>query len=30
VPAVLKVEPVLEATRLTRWLAQSHFVTARA
>jgi SAM-dependent methyltransferase len=26
----LFVEPALEATMLTRWLAQSHFVTARA
>lgn len=26
----LAVEPLLEATALTRWLAQSHFVTARA
>jgi SAM-dependent methyltransferase len=27
---ILAVEPALEATRLTRWLAQSHFITARA
>ncbi|WP_445492886.1 class I SAM-dependent methyltransferase [Rhodopseudomonas sp. RCAM05734] len=27
---ILAVEPALEATILTRWLAQSHFVTARA
>jgi SAM-dependent methyltransferase len=27
---ILVIEPALEATRLTRWLAQSHFVTARA
>jgi SAM-dependent methyltransferase len=27
---VLAVEPFLEATVLTRWLAQSHFITARA
>jgi SAM-dependent methyltransferase len=27
---VLAVEPFLEATALTRWLAQSHFITARA
>lgn len=27
---ILAVEPALEATMLTRWLAQSHFVTARA
>lgn len=27
---VIALEPALEATRLTRWLAQSHFVTARA
>lgn len=27
---LLAVEPALEATGLTRWLAQSHFVTARA
>jgi SAM-dependent methyltransferase len=27
---VLAVEPALEATALTRWLAQSHFVSARA
>lgn len=26
---LLAVEPVLEATALTRWLAQSHFLTAR-
>jgi SAM-dependent methyltransferase len=26
----LAVEPLLEATALTRWLAQSHFITARA
>jgi SAM-dependent methyltransferase len=26
----LAVEPALEATVLTRWLAQSHFITARA
>jgi 2-polyprenyl-3-methyl-5-hydroxy-6-metoxy-1,4-benzoquinol methylase len=26
----LLIEPLLEATVLTRWLAQSHFVTARA
>jgi SAM-dependent methyltransferase len=26
----LAVEPALEATALTRWLAQSHFITARA
>ncbi len=30
VPAVLAVEPALQATALTRWLAQSHFITARA
>lgn len=29
-PVVLKIEPFLEATRLTQWLAQSHFVTAKA
>ena len=28
--AVLAVEPFLQATALTRWLAQSHFITARA
>lgn len=27
---VLAVEPALEATALTRWLAQSHFISARA
>ncbi len=27
---ILAVEPALEATAATRWLAQSHFVTARA
>jgi len=27
---ILAVEPLLEATPLTRWLAQSHFMTARA
>lgn len=27
---VIAVEPALEATRLTSWLAQSHFITARA
>jgi trans-aconitate methyltransferase len=27
---ILAVEPALEATPLTRWLAQSHFITARA
>jgi SAM-dependent methyltransferase len=27
---VLAIEPFLEATALTRWLAQSHFITARA
>ncbi|MBR0655824.1 class I SAM-dependent methyltransferase [Plastoroseomonas arctica] len=27
---VLAVEPLLQATALTRWLAQSHFITARA
>ena len=27
---VLAIEPALEATALTRWLAQSHFATARA
>lgn len=27
---VLAVEPVLEATAVTRWLAQSHFISARA
>jgi 2-polyprenyl-3-methyl-5-hydroxy-6-metoxy-1,4-benzoquinol methylase len=27
---ILAIEPTLEATPLTRWLAQSHFVTARA
>ena len=27
---VLAIEPALEATALTRWLAQSHFVSARA
>ncbi|MBX9749594.1 MAG: class I SAM-dependent methyltransferase [Roseococcus sp.] len=26
----LAVEPLLEATAVTRWLAQSHFITARA
>jgi hypothetical protein len=26
----LGVEPLLEATAATRWLAQSHFITARA
>lgn len=26
----LAIEPLLEATRLTSWLAQSHFMTARA
>jgi hypothetical protein len=24
------IEPVLEATAATRWLAQSHFITAQA
>jgi SAM-dependent methyltransferase len=27
---ILAIEPVLEATALTRWLAQSHFISARA
>jgi SAM-dependent methyltransferase len=27
---ILAVEPALEATPLTRWLAQSHFISARA
>jgi SAM-dependent methyltransferase len=27
---ILAIEPVLEATAATRWLAQSHFVSARA
>jgi len=27
---IISMEPVLEATALTRWLAQSHFFTARA
>ena len=27
---ILAIEPALEATALTRWLAQSHFITARA
>jgi SAM-dependent methyltransferase len=27
---ILAVEPALEATALTRWLAQSHFISARA
>lgn len=26
---IIALEPALEATRLTRWLAQSHFITAR-
>lgn len=30
VKPILAVEPALEATALTRWLAQSHFITARA
>ncbi len=30
VKSVLAIEPVVEATALTRWLAQSHFATARA
>lgn len=30
VAPILAVEPTLEATALTRWLAQSHFITARA
>lgn len=30
VKPILAVEPLVEATPLTRWLAQSHFVTARA
>lgn len=30
VKPIQAVEPALEATALTRWLAQSHFVTARA
>jgi SAM-dependent methyltransferase len=29
VKPILAVEPALEATFLTRWLAQSHFITAR-
>jgi len=28
--AALAVEPVLEATAPTRWLARTHFITARA
>ncbi|WP_158816268.1 trans-aconitate 2-methyltransferase [Methylocapsa sp. S129] len=27
---ILAIEPALEATMLTRWLAQSHFISARA
>jgi SAM-dependent methyltransferase len=27
---ILAIEPALEATALTRWLAQSHFISARA
>ncbi len=27
---ILAIEPALEATAATRWLAQSHFVSARA
>ena len=30
VKPILAVEPFIEATALTRWLAQSHFITARA
>ncbi len=30
VKPILSVEPLLEATTLTSWLAQSHFMTARA
>jgi SAM-dependent methyltransferase len=30
VAPILAIEPALEATALTRWLAQSHFITARA
>jgi hypothetical protein len=30
VKPILTLEPVLEATLLTRWLAQSHFITAQA
>jgi SAM-dependent methyltransferase len=29
IPPILAVEPALEATPLTRWLAQSHFIAAR-
>ncbi len=29
VKPVVGLEPMMQATRLTRWLAQSHFVTAR-
>ena len=28
--AILRIEPLMEAGFLTRWLAQSHFITARA
>jgi hypothetical protein len=27
---ILAIEPALEASAATRWLAQSHFVSARA
>ena len=30
VKPIIAVEPILEATPLTRWLAQSHFITAEA
>jgi hypothetical protein len=30
VKPTLALEPALEATALTRWLAQSHFITAQA
>jgi len=30
VKPTLAVEPALEATAATSWLAQSHFITARA
>jgi SAM-dependent methyltransferase len=29
-PSVIALEPALERTRVTRWLAQSHFITASA
>jgi hypothetical protein len=30
VKPVLAIEPALEGSALTRWLAQSHFISARA